>query len=172
MVELGNPKIRNPAKTRKKPDHKTGQPKYIKYSNFEKIYVYSCASIWIQAIIHKFAKFLIYITSKSPKITLKASPALIVCFFTKKFKKNYTIWLLYRTGRFRTKPTGFGKKDWFRTEPTGSIPKPAGFVRNRSFPVWGSGLDRLGVKTGRTGRFYRFRSDSGNIGWDLPFHPT
>jgi hypothetical protein len=70
---------------------------------------------------------------------------------------------LAKKNRFRTEPAGSGKKNRFRTEPAGSGKKPAGSVRNRSEAVQGAGLNRSGLGTGRTGRFYRFRFGSGNI---------
>jgi hypothetical protein len=67
-----------------------------------------------------------------------------------------------KKNRFRTEPAGSGKKNRFRTEPAGSGKKPAGSVRNRSEAVQGAGLNRSGLGTGRTGRFYRFRFGSCN----------
>jgi hypothetical protein len=47
------------------------------------------------------------------------------------------------------------------TEPAGSG-KKTGSVRNRSGAVWRGGSDRWGLRTGWTGRFYRFRFGSCN----------
>jgi hypothetical protein len=58
--------------------------------------------------------------------------------------------LLAKTNRFRTEPAGSDKKN--------------DSVRNRSKAVSRGGLNRSGLGTGRTGRFYRFRSGSTNTG--------
>jgi transposase InsO family protein len=71
---------------------------------------------------------------------------------------------LAKKNRFRTEPAGSGKKNRFRTKPAGSGKKPDGSIRNRSEAVQGAGLNRSGLETGRTGRFYRFRFGSCNYG--------
>lgn len=67
MIELVDPKNQNQEKNRiTKPIHQ----KYIKYSNFEKMYIYSCASMWIQVIVHKFTKFLMISKFNLEELTL------------------------------------------------------------------------------------------------------
>lgn len=66
-------------------------------------------------------------------------------------KKTYS----FAAIQFHTKPSGFIRN-------RSILAKMVGSIQNRSFAIWITGSDRFGARTGRTGRFYRFRSDSGN----------